>query len=126
MRTPQSARDLICLTAVLSARDKAIIVSTQETPIPQSEYTLKVCITQVMCIASDVMQINVYLDTGEWEPEGTGECGARVWCPDLLHEGQWHHIAIVLNRAVLKNSSFSLYLDGQHIHSQKVIIIKTK
>lgn len=60
------------------------------------------------------------LDTGEWEPEGTGECGARVWCPDLLHEGQWHHIAIVLNRAVLKNSSFSLYLDGQHIHSQKV------
>lgn len=49
-----------------------------------------------------------------------GECGARVWCPDLLHEGQWHHIAIVLNRAVLKNSSFSLYLDGQHIHSQKV------
>lgn len=59
-------------------------------------------------------------DVGEWEPEGTGECGARVWCPDLLHEGQWHHIAIVLNRAVLKNSSFSLYLDGQHIHSQKV------
>lgn len=37
VRTPQSARDLICLTAVLSARDKAIIVSTQETPIPQSE-----------------------------------------------------------------------------------------
>lgn len=72
------------------------------------------------------MQINVYIDTGEWEPEGTGECGARVWCPDLLHEGQWHHIAIVLNRAVLKNSSFSLYLDGQHIHSQKVITIKTK
>ncbi|XP_043249922.1 WD repeat and FYVE domain-containing protein 3 isoform X1 [Colletes gigas] len=94
VRTPQSARDLICLTAVLSARDKAIIVSTQETPMPQN--------------------------VGEWEPEGTGECGARVWCPDLLHEGQWHHIAIVLNRAVLKNSSFSLYLDGQHIHSQKL------
>lgn len=37
VRTPQSARDLICLTAVLSARDKAIIVSTQETAIPQSE-----------------------------------------------------------------------------------------
>ncbi|CAK9831938.1 WD repeat and FYVE domain-containing protein 3 [Anthophora retusa] len=94
VRTPQSARDLICLTAVLSARDKAIIVSTQETPMLQN--------------------------VGEWEPEGTGECGARVWCPDLLHEGQWHHIAIVLNRAVLKNSSFSLYLDGQHIHSQKL------
>ncbi|XP_014604234.1 PREDICTED: WD repeat and FYVE domain-containing protein 3 isoform X1 [Polistes canadensis] len=94
VRTPQSSRDLICLIAVLSARDKAIIVSTQETAMPQN--------------------------VGEWEPEGTGECGARVWCPDLLHEGQWHHIAIVLNRAVLKNSSFSLYLDGQHIHSQKL------
>ncbi|XP_034186854.1 WD repeat and FYVE domain containing 3 bchs isoform X3 [Osmia lignaria lignaria] len=100
VRTPQSPKDLICLTAVLSARDKAIIVSTLETPMPQN----------VLC----------YLDVGEWEPEGSGECGARVWCPDLLHEGQWHHIAIVLNRAVLKNSSFSLYLDGQHIHSQKL------
>lgn len=94
VRSPQSSRDLICLTAVLSARDKAIIVSTHETPLPQN--------------------------VGEWEPEVTGEYGARVWCPDLLHEGQWHHIAIVLNRAVLKNSSFSLYLDGQHIHSQKL------
>lgn len=40
VRTPQSTRDLICLTAVLSARDKAIIVSTLETPIPQSEAIL--------------------------------------------------------------------------------------
>ncbi|XP_043271793.1 WD repeat and FYVE domain-containing protein 3 isoform X2 [Venturia canescens] len=94
VRSPPSSRDLICFAAVLSARDKAIIVSTQETPLPQN--------------------------IGEWEPEGTGESGARVWCPDLLHEGQWHHIAIVLNRAVLKNSSFSLYLDGQHIQSQKL------
>ncbi|XP_058804217.1 WD repeat and FYVE domain-containing protein 3 isoform X1 [Phymastichus coffea] len=94
IRSPPSGRDLICLSAVLSARDKAIVVSTQETALPQN--------------------------IGDWEPEGTGECGARVWCPDLLHEGQWHHIAIVLNRAVLKNSSFSLYLDGQHIHSQKL------
>lgn len=76
-----------------------------------------------LLLKSDTTKI-LYLDNGEWEPEGTGECGARVWCPDLLHEGQWHHIAIVLNRAVLKNSSFSLYLDGQHIHSQKVTIVE--
>lgn len=55
----------------------------------------------------------ISLDVGEWEPEGSGECGARVWCPDLQHEGQWHHLVLVLNRAVLKNSSFSLYLDGK-------------
>ncbi|KAB0793199.1 hypothetical protein PPYR_12819 [Photinus pyralis] len=85
---------LVCLSIVLSARDKAIIVSTQETHIPHH--------------------------VGEWEPEGSGEYGARVWCPDILQEGQWHHLVVVLNRAVLKNSSFSLYLDGQHMHSQKL------
>lgn len=69
--------------------------------------------------------MKTFLDIGEWEPDGAGDCGARVWCPDLLNEGQWHHIAIVLNRAVLKNSSFSLYLDGQHIHSQKVNMFLT-
>lgn len=60
------------------------------------------------------------LDVGEWEPESVNEHVSRVWYPDLLHEGQWHHIVIVLNRAVLKNSTYSLYLDGQHIHSQKL------
>ncbi|KAJ8966192.1 hypothetical protein NQ317_015412 [Molorchus minor] len=85
---------LVCLSIVLSARDKAIIVSTQETHIPNH--------------------------VGDWEPEGVGEHGARVWCPDILQEGQWHHLVVVLNRAVLKNSSFSLYLDGQQIHAQKM------
>ncbi|CAG4982102.1 unnamed protein product [Parnassius apollo] len=96
VRNINNSRDehLVCLTVVLSARDKAIIVSTQETLVPHN--------------------------VGEWEPEGSGECGARVWCPDLQHEGQWHHLVLVLNRAVLKNSSFSLYLDGQHMHSGKL------
>ncbi|XP_073949629.1 WD repeat and FYVE domain containing 3 bchs isoform X5 [Choristoneura fumiferana] len=96
VRNINNSRDdhLVCLAVVLSARDKAIIVSTQETMVPHN--------------------------VGEWEPEGSGECGARVWCPDLQHEGQWHHLVLVLNRAVLKNSSFSLYLDGQHMHSGKL------
>lgn len=39
VRSPvTTSRDLICLTALLSARDKAIIVSTQETAVPQSKY----------------------------------------------------------------------------------------
>ncbi|CAH0714498.1 unnamed protein product, partial [Brenthis ino] len=96
VRNINNTRDehLVCLTVVLSARDKAIIVSTQETLVPHN--------------------------VGEWEPDGAGECGARVWCPDLQHEGQWHHLALLFNRAVLKNSSFSLYLDGQHMHSGKL------
>ncbi|CAH1175861.1 unnamed protein product [Phaedon cochleariae] len=96
VRNFNAAREdhLVCLSVVLSARDKAIIVSTQETHIPNH--------------------------IGDWEPEGSGEHSARVWCPDILQEGQWHHVVVVLNRAVLKNSSFSLYLDGQQIHSQKM------
>lgn len=64
-------------------------------------------------------------DVGEWEPECTGDSSARVWCPDLLHEGQWHHLVVVLNRAVLKNSSFSLFLDG-HVRSKQPTYFKQK
>ena len=96
IRTINTPREdnLVCLSILLSARDKAIIVSTQETIVPQN--------------------------IGEWEPEGVGDNSARIWCPDLLHEGQWHHLVVILNRAVLKNSSFSLFLDGQHMHTQKL------
>ncbi|KAF7272906.1 hypothetical protein GWI33_014343 [Rhynchophorus ferrugineus] len=97
VRTYNGSKDdqVVCLSIVLSARDKAIIVSTKETRIPEKVI-------------------------GNWEPEGTGEYGARVWYPDLLKETQWHHIVVVLNRAVLKNSSFSLYIDGQQVHTQKM------
>jgi len=29
---------------------------------------------------------------GDWEPEGSDDGIARIWCPDLLHEGQWHNL----------------------------------
>lgn len=41
VRNISNSRDehLVCLTIVLSARDKAIIISTQETLLPHSEYS---------------------------------------------------------------------------------------
>jgi len=36
-----------------------------------------------------------------------------------IKEGEWHHIVIVLNRQVLKNSTFSLFVNGQHITTQR-------
>ncbi|GIX85506.1 WD repeat and FYVE domain-containing protein 3 [Caerostris extrusa] len=66
---------LICLSIQVSARDKALLISTTETLMDQS--------------------------TGmDWEPEEHEECCVRVWCPELLQEGQWHHLTIVLNRAL--------------------------
>ena len=48
---------------------------------------------------------------------------SRIWFPDLIKEGEWHHVIVVLNRQVLKNSSFSLYVNGQHIATQKMHFI---
>ncbi|XP_036321880.1 WD repeat and FYVE domain-containing protein 3 isoform X2 [Rhagoletis pomonella] len=96
VRTIHNPREenLVCLSILLSARDKAIVVSTQETLVTPSK--------------------------SDWEPEGSDDGSARIWCPDLLHEGQWHNLVVVLNRAVLKNSSLSLYLDGTPMHTQKL------
>lgn len=86
--------NLICLSVVMSARDKAVLVSTAETPLPRG--------------------------SSDWEPEVSGDFGARIWTPDLIQEGQWHHLALVWSRAVLKSSQFSLFVDGQLVHSGKV------
>ncbi|XP_055386714.1 WD repeat and FYVE domain-containing protein 3 isoform X2 [Condylostylus longicornis] len=97
VRTINNPREenLVCLSILLSAADKAIVVSTQETLVTPGK------------------------NIGDWEPEGSDDCNARIWCPDL-HEGQWHNLVVVLNRAVLKNSSLSLYLDGAPMHTQKL------
>lgn len=86
--------NLVCLSVVLSPRDKALLVSTQETPLPKG--------------------------SSDWEPEVSGDFGARIWNPDLIQEGHWHHLALVWSRAVLKNSQFSLYIDGQLVHTGKM------
>ncbi|RXG52401.1 WD repeat and FYVE domain-containing protein 3 [Armadillidium vulgare] len=88
---------LTCLAVGISARDKALLISTHETNLPQSGQNVT-----------------------EWEPEILGDFGCRVWCPDLLSEGQWHHLALTVNRAVLKNSSLSVYIDGQLINQQRL------
>jgi len=60
--------------------------------------------------------------SSDWEPDVTGDFGARIWNPDLIQEGRWHHLALVWSRAVLKNSQFSLYIDGHLVHTCKVLI----
>lgn len=90
----ESETNLVCLSVVLSPRDKALLVSTQETALPKG--------------------------SSDWEPDVSGDSGARIWNPDLIQEGHWHHLALVWSRAVLKSSQFSLYVDGQLVHTGKV------
>lgn len=62
--------------------------------------------------------------TSDWEPEIQQDLCIRIWSPDLIQEGQWHHLVLILNRAVLKNSSYSLFVDGQHISTKKVCSLR--
>ncbi|KAG7173359.1 WD repeat and FYVE domain-containing protein 3-like [Homarus americanus] len=94
---PGRDHHLVCLSIVISARDKALIVSTHETNFPQPGQGVT-----------------------EWEPEVVGDFGCRVWCPDLLTEGQWHHLTVSLSRSVLKNSSLCIYIDGQLVTQKKL------
>ncbi|KAK7077189.1 WD repeat and FYVE domain-containing protein 3 [Halocaridina rubra] len=94
---PGRDHHLVCLSIVISARDKALIVSTHETNLPQPGQGVT-----------------------EWEPEVVGDFGCRVWCPDLLTEGQWHHLTVSLSRSVLKNSSLCIYIDGQPVTQKKL------
>lgn len=47
-------------------------------------------------------------------------CCARFRCGDLIAEGQWHHLVLVMSKGMLKNSMATLYLDGQLVSTVKV------
>lgn len=47
-------------------------------------------------------------------------CCARFRCGELIAEGQWHHLVLVMSKGMLKNSMATLYLDGQLVSTVKV------
>ena len=44
-------------------------------------------------------------------------------CPILFDEGRWHHVAVVLQKIVLRGCMASLHLDGTLVKSQKVCLM---
>ncbi|GAB6019627.1 hypothetical protein CHUAL_001189 [Chamberlinius hualienensis] len=93
--TTAKDEQLYCLTIIISPLDKTLVISTQE-------------ISTLVAASAD------------WVPEVLGDSGIRLETSELFQEGQWHHIMVVLNRAVLKNSSISLYVDGLHIKTRRM------
>ncbi|CAG7725994.1 unnamed protein product [Allacma fusca] len=85
-----SSSQKLVLCVVVSARDKALLVSTRETSLPPQ-------------------------GVGEWEPDVSPPSSLRVWCPELLHEGQWHHVFLTFSP-----SSFTLHVNGRAVHSGKL------
>lgn len=47
-------------------------------------------------------------------------CCARFRCGEVIAEGQWHHLVLVMSKGMLKNSMATLYVDGQLINTVKV------
>lgn len=47
-------------------------------------------------------------------------CCARFRCGEVIVEGQWHHLVLVMSKGMLKNSMATLYIDGQLINTVKV------
>lgn len=97
-RAAPSGQEFACLQVIISARDKALLLSTQEMPIfSETDHT------------------------GQNFPKNAdSDYYHRIWTPELIQEDQWHHVAIVLNRALLKNSTITVYVDGQQIAHQKL------
>uniref|UniRef100_A0A182QR41 WD repeat and FYVE domain-containing protein 3 n=1 Tax=Anopheles farauti TaxID=69004 RepID=A0A182QR41_9DIPT len=82
---------VVVFSILILPSDKSLSVATQEFPFSQ-EYC------------------NVYKD----------EFLTRVWCPTFIRECQWHHVAVTLGKISPKSSLLSIYLDGRHVHSQKI------
>ncbi|OXA60252.1 WD repeat and FYVE domain-containing protein 3 [Folsomia candida] len=81
----------LCIT--VSARDKALLVSTRETQLPPQ-------------------------GIGEWEPDVSPPHSVRVWCPDLIHENQWCHLFFTFSPS--SNHPFTIYINGRSTHSCKL------
>uniref|UniRef100_A0A8D0WFJ6 WD repeat and FYVE domain-containing protein 3 n=1 Tax=Sus scrofa TaxID=9823 RepID=A0A8D0WFJ6_PIG len=47
-------------------------------------------------------------------------CCARFRCGELIVEGQWHHLVLVMSKGMLKNSTAALYIDGQLVGTVKL------
>ncbi|XP_014915523.1 WD repeat and FYVE domain-containing protein 3 isoform X2 [Poecilia latipinna] len=97
-RATSSEQHFVCLAVVLSAKDRSLTVSTKE----------------------ELLQ--TYSDESSEEASFYEilPCCARFRCGELIAEGQWHHLVLVMSKGMLKNSTATLYLDGQLISTVKI------
>ncbi|CAL8113792.1 unnamed protein product [Orchesella dallaii] len=81
----------LCLSVLLSARDRAIIISTKETGLPPP-------------------------GIGDWEPDvsTSSSHSVRVWFPDI-HEGVWTHALVCFHA-----NNMSVFLNGRNVHTCKL------
>ncbi|XP_066568174.1 WD repeat and FYVE domain-containing protein 3 isoform X2 [Amia ocellicauda] len=97
-RATSSEQHYVCLAVVLSAKDRSLIVSTKE----------------------ELLQSYVDDFSEESSFYEILPCCAHFRCGDLISEGQWHHLVLVMSKGMLKNSTATLYLDAQLVNTVKL------
>ncbi|XP_036381916.1 WD repeat and FYVE domain-containing protein 3 isoform X1 [Megalops cyprinoides] len=97
-RATSSEQHYVCLAVVLSAKDRSLTVSTKE--------------ELLQSYADDFSEESSFYEILP--------CCARFRCGDLISEGQWHHLVLVMSKGMLKNSTAALYIDGQLVNTVKL------
>ncbi|XP_066509176.1 WD repeat and FYVE domain-containing protein 3 isoform X1 [Hoplias malabaricus] len=97
-RATASEQHYVCLAIVLSAKDRSLVVSTKE--------------ELLQSYADDFSEESSFYEILP--------CCARFRCADLITEGQWHHLVLVMSKGMLKNSMATLYIDGQLVSTVKL------
>ncbi|KAM6959381.1 WD repeat and FYVE domain-containing protein 3 [Aplochiton taeniatus] len=97
-RATSSEQHYVCLSVVLAAKDRSLIVSTKEELLQNHP--------------EDLSEESSFYEILP--------CCARFRCGDLINEGQWHHLVLVMSKGMLKNSMTSLYIDGQLVSTVKL------
>uniref|UniRef100_A0A3P9L505 WD repeat and FYVE domain containing 3 n=1 Tax=Oryzias latipes TaxID=8090 RepID=A0A3P9L505_ORYLA len=97
-RATSSEQHYVCLAVGLSTKDRLLTVSTKE----------------------ELLQTHSDESSEEASFYEILPCCARFRCADLIAEGQWHHLVLVMSKGMLKNSMATLYIDGQLVNTVKL------
>ncbi|CAI2350201.1 unnamed protein product [Caenorhabditis sp. 36 PRJEB53466] len=88
---------LACFQVQFSAFDRSLLISTEESDQPGAD------LEKIANFQTDKL--------------------IRITLADQIRCGEWFHLAIIFNRSVLKSSQVSVYLNGRHISSQKLMYV---
>ncbi|CAI5448055.1 unnamed protein product [Caenorhabditis angaria] len=95
-----NSKNLACFQVQLSAIDRSILISTDENDQPGTDLEKK------MASISTMNDKNI-----------------RICVADIVRVGEWFHLAVIFNRSVLKSSQVSIFINGKHIATQKLMYI---
>ncbi|ULT96044.1 hypothetical protein L3Y34_004591 [Caenorhabditis briggsae] len=95
-KAPQPTH-LACFQCQFSAIDRSLLISTEESDQPGAD------LEKIANFQTDKL--------------------IRITLADQVRCGEWFHLAVVFNRSVLKSSQVSVYLNGRHISTQKLMYV---